>query len=72
MLNSNIEFTIWYKFTINGVEYEISKLEYDDLTNIIGKISIPNAEKKFNLPRAIIVTLWNDYRKKNNIPAILY
>ena len=72
MLNSNIEFTIWYKFKIDDKEYEISKLEYDNLTNLMGKISITNAEKKFNLPRDIIVILWNDYRQKNNIPAVLY
>lgn len=72
MLNSNIEFTIWYKFTINDVEYEISKLEYNNLTNLMGKISISIAGKKFKLPRAIIVILWNNYREKNNIHAILY
>ena len=72
MLNSNIEFNIWYKFIIDNNEYEISKSNYEELVNLMGKISLPNAEKKFNLPKLIIVKLWNDYRKKNNIPAIMY
>ena len=72
MLNSNIEFNIWYKFIIDNNEYEISKSNYEELVNLMGKISLPNAEKKFNLHKLIIVKLWNDYRKKNNIPAIMY
>ena len=72
MFDSIIEFHIWYKFIIDNIEYEISQQNYQELVKLIGRISLPNAEKKFNLPKLIIIKIWNDYRKKNNIPAIMY
>ena len=59
-------------YVCKNKSYYISDENKTELEGLIGRISIHDAKKKYKIPLNVIVFIWNEYRKKNNIPPILY
>ncbi len=59
-------------YTCKNKSYYISEEDKKELEELIGRISIHEAKQKYKIPLNVIVFIWNQYRRKNNIPPMLY
>ena len=51
---------------------QFSKLTFKKIESLMGRQSIYFISKKYDVSIYVIAVIWNSYRKRYNIPSILY